>query len=173
MKNSGKLITPVVLGVLVWLGFATALRAVSADRDAAAAFDKLKSLSGQWEAQMGEHKIVTTFEVASNGTAVLERMSGHGVGDMLTVYYLEGDRIVLTHYCTSGTQPHMAAKAAPGSDELHFKLAGTSGLTSADQGHMDEVVVRFDGSDKVNEDWTWRENGKVGQQVALRYHRIS
>jgi len=173
MKNAAKLITPVVLGIAVWLGVATALPAASADRDAATAFAKLKSLSGRWEAQMGEHKIVTTFEVASNGTAVLERMSGHGVGDMLTIYYLEGSHIVLTHYCASGTQPHMVAQAGRGNDELHFKLAGTSGLTSLDQGHMDEVVVRFDGLDEVNEDWTWKENGKVGRQVALRYHRVS
>ena len=175
MKNGWKVASAVVLGTSLWLSVAVVLQARSvANQKAAAAFEKLKGLQGRWEATMGEHNVVTTYDVVSNGTAVLERMEGHGIGGMVTVYTLEGDHIALTHYCVRGNQPHMTAEVAdPESNELHFRLSGTVGLGDADEKHMDEVLIRFEGSSRVIQDWTEKENGKVGHVVTLNYRRTS
>ena len=98
MKNRWKLASAVVLGVSVWLSVAVVLQARDvANRKTAVAFEKLKALQGRWEASMGEHSVITTYEVVSNGTAVLERVEGHGVGSMITLYYVEGYHLALTH----------------------------------------------------------------------------
>ena len=47
----------------------------------AAAFARLKTLVGEW------------------GTALIEKESGEKMPAMLTVYHLDGDRLLLTHYC--------------------------------------------------------------------------
>src|SRR5262249_7934091 len=52
--------------------------AVSDSKDqsnAALAFDKLKSLVGQWEATTDKGKITTTYELVGGGSALLERVN--------------------------------------------------------------------------------------------------
>jgi len=175
MKNGWKLVSVLALGVSVWLSLAVVLQARDVEnRKAAAAFEKLKALQGRWEASMGEHRVVATYEVVSNGTAVLERVDGHGVGGMITLYYLEGDHLALTHYCMQGNQPHMTARIGDAdSNELHFQLSGTLGLGDAAEKHMDEVLIHFDGPGRVTQNWTEKENGQFGHVVTLSYRRIS
>jgi len=52
---------------------------------------------------------VAALPSAEGGTAVLERFTHPGSGGpqtMLTVYHLDGDDLLLTHYCVAGNQPH-------------------------------------------------------------------
>ena len=51
--------------------------------------------------------------------------TGMGMEDMLTLYSVDGDSIVLVHYCPTNNQPRM--KATPGA-------ARSEGITFAFQG---------------------------------------
>src|SRR5690348_9833305 len=84
--------------------------AVSAEQpkpeiDAAAAFSRLKSLAGEWQADTQTGKAYLKYEVIAAGTAVMERETAEKMPEMLTVYHLDGKRLVLTHYCMAGNQP--------------------------------------------------------------------
>ena len=79
--------------------------------DAAAAFARLKSLAGEWEGNTEKGKVRLSYEVISGGNAVAEHESGGEMPAMLTVYHLDGNRLLLTHYCAAGNQPRMEATA--------------------------------------------------------------
>jgi uncharacterized protein len=65
-------------------------------------FEKLKALQGDWV--NAESQDVATYEVISNGSAVVERAGG-----MVTVFHLDNGTIMATHYCAAQNQPRLRA----------------------------------------------------------------
>ena len=72
----------------------------------------------------------TEFELTANGTVLLERYSERampGGGKMATAYHLDGNDLVLTHYCIANNQPVLRAErfdAAPREIQFEFLRAG-------------------------------------------------
>jgi hypothetical protein len=92
---------------------------------------------------------------------------------METVYYPDGDRLLLTHYCVAGNQPRMQARAFNAeTGELKFEFLDATNLVSPATGHMHNATFRFvDGSHLVQE-WQFFENGKLKQTESFQYTRI-
>ncbi len=155
-----------------WAG--TAGNAADASQsNASAAFDKLKSLAGQWEATSEKGRVTSSLELVSNGTVLLEKIKVAGEDEMVTVYYLDGNRLVLTHYCTAGNQPHMQAAAfEPGSNLIRFDFASATNLASPGAGHMHSAQIKFLGPDAFNADWTFYKDGKPAFTEPIQFHRV-
>src|SRR5262245_19738419 len=114
--------------------------------DASAAFSRLKGLAGEWNIESARGRGRSQFQVIAGGSVVLERFTEPGGGEMLTAYHLDGDRLVLTHYCMAGNQPHMVAeKFDAASGELNFAFAGGVNI-GADTGHIDRKSTRLNSS---------------------------
>ena len=160
---------------VLWLGLAQSVaHAVdSPNTNATAAFSKLKTLAGTWEGTSERGKVTTSYEVISNGSALAERINVPGEGEMMTLYHLDGDRLVLTHYCTAGNQPHMQAAAYdPASSRIQFDFAGGGSLANANAGHMHNALFTFNGPDTFTANWTFQENGKAKFVEKIEYHRV-
>src|SRR5215470_4974278 len=106
-----KTISLLITGLLLVSVTLAAAPAANSSNDATAAFARLKTLSGEWEATTSMGKTHLSYQVISGGNAVVERESNEKTPEMLTVYYLDGDRLLLTHYCMAGNQPRMEARA--------------------------------------------------------------
>lgn len=119
-------------------------------------FDRLKTLEGRWEATTSEGKTPITFQVISNGSALLETIANE---NMVSVYHLDGNAILMTHYCAAGNQPRMRAQGVRG-DALAFQLVDVANLKNKSDGHMQRLVIKFQDADHVTQDWTWKEGGK-------------
>jgi hypothetical protein len=64
------------------------------------AFEYLKALEGKWVVQNGKPDAPQwEFEVTSRGSAIVERLLIGTEKEMTTVYYLDNDRLIGTHYC--------------------------------------------------------------------------
>ena len=107
---------------------AAALPAAGQKSDAPAgpaAFSRLKTLVGEWETDSQQTgKIHTSYEPIAGGTALVERESGDKMPVMMTVYHLDGDRLLLTHYCMAGNQPRMGALLRSGNRRARFPVSG-------------------------------------------------
>jgi hypothetical protein len=157
---------------LAWAG-ADGKTAQKGSSNAGAAFEKLKSLAGQWEATSAKGKVTSSLEPVSNGTALLEKITVGGEGEMVTVYYLDGNRLVLTHYCAAGNQPHMQAEAFDSaSNKIKFDFAGATNLASAGAGHMHAAQITILGPDAFNADWTFYKDGKPAFTEPIQFHRV-
>jgi hypothetical protein len=66
---------------------------------AAAVYAHLKSVVGEWEAEPPAFgKITSSVRLVSNGTAIQE-VSGTPADNESSIYTLNADTILLTHYC--------------------------------------------------------------------------
>lgn len=127
------------------------------------AFDQLKSLAGEWE---GKHASGTTtkliYTVVSNGSAVMEHLQPATESEMITMYTLDGDRIVVTHYCSVGNQPTMqSAPLTAATGKYDFSFVRVSGTSSPDEGHMVSLVLSITDKDHLSQTWTFEDHGKT------------
>ncbi len=103
-----------------------------------AAFEKLKTLVGEWEARdgvsYGGKPIRVNYKVVSQGSGVMETYTQVGVDmiDMVTVYHLDGDKLVATHFCAVNNQVRLRAEpAAEDAKELRLSFVDASNLSVA------------------------------------------
>ena len=162
-----------VTGMLSITTFAAEPKANAPSGNANAAFEKLKTLVGEWEADSNAGKIQARYELVSDGHVLIEHLTIAGVHDnMVTTYYLDGDKLGLTHYCGMGNQPRMQAKGINGDGTIRFDFAGAANLASPHDKHMHSVLVRLIDNDHFNSDWTLFDGGKPTMTVAPQYVRV-
>ena len=135
-----------------------------------AGFEKLKQLAGEWEYskppadEKGEHKdapsTVVVYKTIAAGSAVQETLFPGTPHEMVTMYHLDGDDLMLTHYCAAGNQPQMKAEKSADSNKLEFKFAGGTNMDPAKDTHMHELTLTFTDADHLRADWTTYQNGK-------------
>ena len=149
------------LAALTLLSGVASAQKESSKGQGAAAFEKLKSLAGEWQGQ-GPHGMTKfSYQIVAGGSAVLETMMPHDEPSMITLYHLDGDRLMLTHYCSSGNQPRMRAEAAAGEiKSLDFTFVDVTNLSPPSAGHMHKLAITFQGRGHFTQVWTWRQEGK-------------
>ena len=138
----------------------------------AAAFARLKTLVGEWEADTRMGKAHVSYELIAGGTALVERETAEKMPAMLTVYHLDGDRLLLTHYCMAGNQPRMQARSFnPESGELEFQFLDATNLT-AGAGHMHDARFRLIDNNHFSSEWDFYENGQRKFAESAQYTRV-
>jgi hypothetical protein len=168
MKRHLLVIATVVLGAI-------ASHAASPKSETAAgpaAYARLKTLVGEWEADTQMGKVHVSYELIAGGTSLVERESGDKMPVMETVYYLDGDRLLLTHYCMAGNQPRMQARAFnPETGEVDFEFLDATNLKPGD-GHMHNAKIRVADNDHLSSEWEFYENGQRKMAETAQYTRI-
>ena len=127
-----------------------------------ASFEQMKGLLGEWDGKTSDGKVGrVTYKLVSSGTAIMETMTPSDADDMVTVYYPDGDRLMLTHYCASNNQPRMRTDAANSDPKkLVFNYVDATNLSASREGVMTGLTVTFVDADHFTQTWTWRD--KIG-----------
>jgi hypothetical protein len=139
-----------------------------AQSEAQKSFDKLKTLAGSWEGRVTtnppqadiEGKLAqVSLRVTSMGNALIhEATSAARPDDPITMFYLDGDRLLLTHYCDAGNRPRMVGKVSPDGKKVEFEFLDVAGST--EYGHMHHGVFTFIDANHHTEDWTFMHGDK-------------
>ncbi len=148
-----------------------------AQSDAQKSFDKLKALEGSWEGHVTTMPVApeidgkvmqVSLRVTSMGNAIMHEMKGGGrPDDPITMMYLDGDRLMLTHYCDAGNRPRMTGKMTADGKTVEFEFLDVAGSTQ--YGHMHHAVFTALDSNHHTEDWTFMAGDKpVHAHVDLR-----
>jgi hypothetical protein len=116
-------------------------------------FEQLKALAGSWEGSIDGQPLQVSLRVTSKGNAILHEMKGAGPDDPITLFHLDGERLLLTHYCDAGNQPRMAATISPDGKTIVFDFLDATNLLSSQMGHMQRVTFTFIDSDHHTEKW--------------------
>lgn len=127
--------------------------------------EKMRTLTGDWVAaedgeMMKKGDLVARYAVTGAGSAVVETLFPGSPHEMVTVYHADGADLVLTHYCMSGNQPRMRAKAPKGG-RLEFAFDGGTNVDPKTDRHMNAATLELVGPDEIRAEWTEREQGKV------------
>lgn len=136
---------------LVLLTMSTVALAQSSSQKA---FDQMKSLAGTWEGTLDGKAMHVSLRVTSMGNALMHEMTGAGrPDDPITMFNLDGDRLLLTHYCDAGNQPRMVATVSPDGKTITFNFVEATNLLSSQMGHMQRVIFSFIDPDHHTEEW--------------------
>ena len=141
---------------------ALAAPAAAGPADGKAAFERLKSLAGEWQGTVGAQggpPASIRYEVGSGGTIVRELLFPGTEHEMLNVYHLVDGQLVATHYCAMGNQPRFKLEAAT-ADELVFGFAGGTNFVPEKDPHIHDGRIKFVAPDRIEEDWTAFAAGK-------------
>jgi hypothetical protein len=132
--------------------------------DAQKSFEQLKSLSGSWEGKTSSGEPVQVdFRATSMGSALMSEIKGKE--DMITMFNLDGERLLMTHYCGAGNQPRMLASASLDGKTITFDFLDATNLASPDAGHMRHVVISILDANHHTEEWTFVDHGKEMKEL--------
>jgi len=127
------------------------------------AFERLKATEGVWEGRSTKGWVErTVIKTIAGGSCVMSTsFDAHPNESMVTMYHLDGEHLMLTHYCVAGNQPRMrATEISPDGSRIVFTFLDGTNLPSRDRGHMDQAIFRFESPDCFTSRWTWYQNGK-------------
>jgi phage tail protein X len=176
MKSS-RLLLSAVLMLFAIMAFAQSDAHKSSDKSAPSeaqkSFDTLKTLAGTWQGPVtadppqpdwGDKPVQVSLRVTSRGNALVHEMKEAGTPDdpakydhPLTMLYLDGDRLLLTHYCDAGNRPRMAARTSLDGKTVEFDFLDLSG--GNEYGHMYHAVFAIIDANHHIEDWTYMMPG--------------
>lgn len=128
-------------------------------------FDSIKALTGNWEGKSDmTDPVQVSFRVTSGGSAVMSEIVSHMDGksdDMISMFNMDGDRLLLTHYCEAGNQPRMKASVSPDGKTLTFDFVDATNLTATQPGHMQRAIFNIIDANHHTEEWHFATgNGK-------------
>jgi hypothetical protein len=174
--KSHRFMLPVLLMALATLAFAQsdaqksdapkhAMKKLEAPKSQAQkSFENLKALAGNWEGpatvqppvpEMQNGKpMQVSLRVTSMGNLLMHEMKSEDrPDDPITTIYLDGDQLLLTHYCDAGNRPRMKAKTSPDGKTVEFDFVDITGNTK--YGHMHHAVFTAIDENHHTEDWTF------------------
>lgn len=150
--------------------------------EAQKSFEKLKALAGNWEGpvkvqppvpEMADGKPMhVSMRVTSMGNLLMHEMKSEGrPDDPITTIYLDGNQLLLTHYCDAGNRPRMVAKTSPDGKTVEFDFVDITGNTK--YGHMHHAVFTTIDENHHTEDWTFMLQGDKAMHAHFDLQRVN
>ena len=150
--------------IAITLLFVLAATAAFAASAAQKSFDDLKALDGTWEGKdMNGEPIQISYKVTSSGSALMSEITGKE--NMISMFNLDGDRLLMTHYCAVGNQPRMVASPSPDGKTFTFSFLDATNLATPDAAHMHRLVISMPDANHHTEEWVFTDHGKEMKEV--------
>lgn len=171
-----------VIATVIFVGLLSGpVAAFSAEQQMPAAvthsgdFERMKALVGTWEGKgdtgKGMEAFKVTYELTSAGNAILERLAPGQPHEMVTIYYDQGGKLVMTHYCSLGNQPHMEL-TNPGGSPMIFVLSDKNpGIASVNEKHMHALTITVDDKNSISHNWSLYDKGEKKSDVSFKLTR--
>ncbi len=135
--------------------------------------DRFKALEGTWDADItgdGETDTQVSYQVIAAGSVVAETLFGGTHEEMLTMYHMDGPRLICTHYCAAGNQPRLEAKSIT-DKETGFAMFDATDLATPEAMHMNSVTFTFIDVDHVTSRWSSKANGQESEHATFKMSR--
>ena len=131
-----------------------------------AVFKQLTLLVGEWEAVQEGVPVKETYTLTANGSVLMSETKPADSQPMITMFTVDGDHLIATHYCVAGNQPQMVTGAAGDLNKgLTFSLERVTGMKTPDDWHNTGVTLTLDDKDHMTQRWTYLYKGKTGTTV--------
>ncbi len=159
---SSSRICALAVSLLGWASAAAAPKPIPAASvappSATGAFDRLRGLVGDWDASLpGGKSYHVSFRLISSDSALVETYTSASGRETLTIYTVDGDRLLATHYCAQGNQPRLALTAAAGA--LAFDFVDATNLRDPASSHLHHLELT-PGPYELTETEVYRTAGK-------------
>ena len=143
------------------------------------AFADLASLAGEWEgtyANGRSHRV--SFALTAGDSVIVETWTMSPTRQSLTLYALDGDRLLATHYCPQGNQPRLVLTERDTDDSYRFAFLDGTNLQDPNGSHQHALEIAIDSAQSFSRSETYVSNNpmadvpaEVGERV--HYRRVS
>ena len=129
-------------------------------------FRQMKSLIGEWEAIQEGVPVRETYTETANGSVLMAETRSANEPAMITMFTVDGDHLIATHYCIAGNQPQMVTDVPEDLQKgLTFTLARVTGMKTPDDWHNTGITMKLDDPNHMTQRWTYLYKGKMGTTV--------
>jgi hypothetical protein len=128
-------------------------------------FEAFQSLKGAWMIRADDKTLPfeMTYAVGSNGTIVIEQF-----GQELSVFYRDGDSLVMTHFCNRGNQPRLKLKSGGPAGRYEFDMLDIPNLKGASDAHVQKIIYQILDPKHMNLEIIWRKGaGEESEKYVL------
>ena len=161
MIKSYRIVLLAVVIALALIGIART--SASGKPNSLLAFEHLTSLVGEWKGEKDGTEIKLTYTLTAAGSALMEEFrAGNTV--MMTMFTIDGDHLIATHYCSAGNQPQMMTGPItdPSARSFAFTLSRVTGMKTPEDWHNTGLTVIMDDKQHLTQVWTYEDGGKKG-----------
>ena len=132
----------------------------------ATTFTQMKSLVGEWEAVQDGARVKETYTVTANGSALMAETRPDNEPAMITMFTVDGDHLIATHYCVAGNQPQMVTGVSEDLQRgITFTLVRVTGMKTPDDWHNTGITITLDDPNHMTQRWTYLYKGKMGTTI--------
>ncbi|MEK6324925.1 MAG: hypothetical protein AABN33_25055 [Acidobacteriota bacterium] len=133
--------------------------------DAASAFEFLKTLAGDWERGSGDHEHGSSsrsasFKVTAAGSSVVETLYAGQPTEMVSIFHMDGNQLLLTHYCALKNAPIMKFVKSDKPGEIQFAFHGGTNFDPKVDTHVHQGVFQIKDKNTVESTFVAFANGK-------------
>ncbi len=167
----------VSLCATVLLAACTGLKAepLASPKPGSPEFERMKTLVGTWQGKtdmgQGPVELIAQYRLLAGGSVVEERVFVGTPQEMVTMYYDQGGRLAMTHYCVLGNRPSMRL-ASSDDRTLTLDFDQACGINPAKESHMHALTIRFDDADTITLDCRAFMDGKEMDKQPTTLKRV-
>jgi hypothetical protein len=137
-----------------------------------AAFTQLQTLVGEWEGKTEKGRALkVSYRLTANNTVLIETWTLGPQRESLTLYHLDNESLIATHYCPVGNQPRLRFKEGGSPSLFVFEFVSATNLAKPEAAHQHRFEMELLDPNSYARSETYLENG-AGEPERIVYTRI-
>ena len=110
-------------------------------------------------------QIASVIKLTAGGSAIHETLFPGQDHEMISVYTVDGNDLVMTHYCVLGNQPRMKADPQSTANKIVFVFDGGSNLDPSKDQHMHGATLTIVDDDHIEVQGEGWEGGQPAHEM--------
>lgn len=160
-----------IAALALGLGFACASSSragkAPASPSAAAVLAELATLVGAWEGVSASGRPSrVAYRVSAGDSVVVETWTQSGGREALTIYHLDRERLLATHYCPKGNQVRLRWTGGSAAAGIGFEFLDGTNLAVEGQSHQRSIRLRILADGTFERGETYVRNGSTKKEIA-------
>jgi hypothetical protein len=128
----------------------------------------LRALAGRWEGTTSTaRRLAISYKSIANDSVVVETWRSPSGRETMTVYHMDGSKVIATHYCAQGNQPRLKLVGSGAAGRMHFLFQDATNLASEEASHLHEFWIERTGAETMKRSETYREKGEADEEIAV------
>jgi hypothetical protein len=141
--------------------------------DARGAFTQLQTLAGEWEGKTEAGRLLkVSYRLTAAGTVLVETWTLGPQRESLTLYHMDNESLIATHYCPVGNQPRLRFKEGGSASLFVFEFVSATNLPKPEAAHQHRFEMELLQANSFARSETYLENGK-GEPERIVYTRTN
>ena len=101
-----------------------------------------------------------SVRITGDGSAVMHWMDAGTPHEMVTMFHMDKEQLMATHYCSAHNQPRFQAVPSATANPVVFEFKDGTNIRPGD-GHMSRLVITVIDADHHDEEWGFEQAGKL------------